>query len=402
MPYENNNTGRNSRKKAPNKFSALFTIVLIITVLVSLLSGCGKKYEVQGDIPVIQGLTYTETVPLKYASQFAIYRYEGGYSYITVEGSEDMLVIPEGGEIPEDIPDGAIVVEQPLERIYLVATSAMALFSSIDGLDTVKFTGSKENDWRIQEAVDALKSGKMLYAGKYSAPDYELLINNDVQLAIESTMIYHTPDVKEKMEELGIKTVVERSSYEAHPLGRTEWVKLYGELIGKSREAEEVFNEQAKKIEGLETDKNTGKTVAFFFINSSGNVVTYKPKGYVPEMIRIAGGEYVPSTMEGEDENALSTVNMGMEEFYALAKDSDFIIYNIGSMGAPISTIDELLDKSPVLEDFKAVQEGNAWCTSRSMFQETDKMGSMISDFSKIFSEENPDEDSLEYVFKLK
>ena len=90
-----------------------------------------------------------------------------------------------------------------------------------------------------------------------------------------------------------------------------------------------------------------------------------------------------------------------MEEFYALAKDADYIIYNIGSMGAPISNLEQLFDKSPILEDFKAVQEGNAWCTSRSLFQETDKMGSIIRDINVILTEDEPDKSRLEYIFKL-
>ncbi len=137
-------------------------------------------------------------------------------------------------------------------------------------------------------------------------------------------------------------------------------------------------------------------------MNSSGNVVTYKSRGYVPEMIRIAGGKYIFDSDEGEDDSMLSTVNMNMEAFYAEAKDADYIIYNISSFGTPISTIEQLLEKSAVLEDFKAVKEGHAWCTSRSMFQETDKMGSMIKDINLMLTQDEPDESQMQYLFKLK
>ena len=59
-----------------------------------------------------------------------------------------------------------------------------------------------------------MEKGDILYAGKYSKPDYELILANGCKLAIESTMINHTPDVKEKLEELGIPVLVEQSSYE--------------------------------------------------------------------------------------------------------------------------------------------------------------------------------------------
>ena len=39
-------------------------------------------------------------------------------------------------------------------------------------------------------------------------------------------MIYHTPEVKEQLEDFGVPVLVERSSYENHPLGRMEWIKL--------------------------------------------------------------------------------------------------------------------------------------------------------------------------------
>ena len=83
-----------------------------------------------------------------------------------------------------------------------------------------------------QEAKDAMEQKKMIYAGKYNAPDYELILNVGCALAIESTMIHHNPEVQEKLEQFGIPVMVERSSYEADPLRRMEWITLYGELTG--------------------------------------------------------------------------------------------------------------------------------------------------------------------------
>lgn len=51
--------------------------------------------------------------------------------------------------------------------------------------------------------------------------NYETIVSSSCELAVESTMIYHTPEVKEQLERLGIPVLVERSSYESHPLG--EW-----------------------------------------------------------------------------------------------------------------------------------------------------------------------------------
>ena len=57
-------------------------------------------------------------------------------------------------------------------------------------------------------------------------------VEQNCGLAIENTMISHTPEVKEQLEKFGIHVLVDYSSYEPEPLGRTEWVKLYGLLTG--------------------------------------------------------------------------------------------------------------------------------------------------------------------------
>jgi iron complex transport system substrate-binding protein len=51
-----------------------------------------------------------------------------------------------------------------------------------------------------------------------------------------------------------------------------------------------------------------------------------------------------------------------------------------------------------VLEDFKAVREGNVWCTTESMFQQTDKMGTIIQEINAILTGSAED---LEYIFRL-
>lgn len=86
-------------------------------------------------------------------------------------------------------------------------------------------SGAQASDWYIDHAKKAMEDGKILFAGKYSEPDYEMLIDEDCDLAIESTMILHTPKVQEMIEDLDIPVFIDRSSYESHPLGRTEWSK---------------------------------------------------------------------------------------------------------------------------------------------------------------------------------
>ena len=176
---------------------------------------------------------------------------------------------------------------------------------------------------------------------------------------------------------MNIPVLVDRSSYEQHPLGRTEWIKLYAALVGKDAEAAEFFDQQAAIITQLKDFENTGKTVAFFFVNSDGSIVIRKPTDYIPKMIELAGGRYAFENFVTDQTN--TSVSVTMETFYGTAVDADVLIYN-ASIDAPISSINELLAKDALFADFKAVQEGNVWCTGKSFYQATDIVGEMIRD----------------------
>lgn len=375
------------------------TINYILLLIMSLLFVCtGKVQAAEADS--LSGLVFEKSMELSYAEGFSVDYYKGGYSLITIKEGGKFLVVPENKKIPENLDLNITVLTQPLKNIYLVATSAMDFFVSLDGLDSLRLSGTDAKGWYIEDAKEALEKGDILFAGKYSAPDYELILGEKCDLAIESTMIYHTPEVKEKLEQFGIPVLVERSSYESHPLGRTEWIKLYGVLLGKEEEAEAIFKEQEERMEAVLSDKNTGKTVAFFYITTTGYANVRKSNDYVSSMIQLAGGKYIFDDL-GENENALSTVNMQMEEFYAKAKEADYIIYN-SAIDGELNTLEDLLKKSALLKDFKAVQNGNVWCTGKNLFQESTGLGVMIEDIHKMLESEDDSLTELTYMHRLK
>ena len=392
------------RKRTGRILSALLGLSLIFSssaVLTPVRSlAAEESSETTGsDVPKadLAGLKYDHSLELQYADQFAVDYYEGDYALITIEGGDQFLLVPEGKEAPEGLDEDITVIHQPLENIYLVATSTMDFFRALDGIGSISLSGTKADGWYIDEAKEALESGAVSFAGKYNAPDYELILSKKCDLALESTMIYHNPEVKEKLEEFGIPVLVEHSSYENHPLGRTEWVKLYGALLDKEEEAEAVFEEQAEKLNSIKDSENTGKTVAFFYINSMGSANVRKSNDYVSKMIELAGGNYIFNDL-GTDEEGLSTMNMGMEDFYAGARDADYIIYN-STIDGELKSLDELLKKSELLKDFKAVKEGNVWCLTKSMFQETTCLGDVIMDIHRMLTEDDPD--GLTYLYRL-
>ena len=287
--------------------------------------------------PEIDGLTYESTMDLTYATEFDVYDYKDGYKLLDVHEDRQYLVVPEGKEAPEGLSEDIVVLQQPLDHIYMAATAIMSLLDAVDAIDQVKFSGLNASGWYVEDAKKAMESGDMIYAGKYSEPDYETLVNGECDLAVESTMILHTPKVQEMIEDLDIPVFVDYSSYESHPLGRTEWIKLYGAMLNKEDAADSFFEKQAQVIEKLKGFENTEKTVAYFYVNTDGSIVVRKSEDYIPSMIEIAGGRYAFKNLKNVDSNAPS-VKLTMEEFYATAVDADYLIYN-GTIDGQVKSI---------------------------------------------------------------
>ena len=359
--------------------------------------------------PDIDGLTFLSKDENVYAECFAIYRYEGGYAVLFVDDGRRYLIVPEGGAIPEGTDgqgggavlkdeDGQelIVLQQPLDRIYLAASAAMCQFDEIGAVRDVILSGLERDDWYIESAREAMDEGTLSYGGKYSEPDYEKIIEAGVNLAVESTMILHTPKVQEKLELLGIPVLIDRSSYEHEPLGRAEWVRVYGLLTGCEEEAAKAFDEQKGYAEALAPiPEGNIRSLAVFSINAARQVVTRSREGYLGKMVEIAGGTLCTPVLD----SSLATETVSMESFYAAAEDADILIYNASIEDAP-EDLAELCAKDSILTQFRAVSEGNVWCMRSSLYQNANRTGAILRDLHAIVTGEAGDE--TEFFYRLK
>lgn len=379
-------------------------------VLSLVLSGCSYSADTNSAASPETSLSSSQEVQntsaeiigkmdLLYAEQFSVSYRSDGCAEIT-SGTEKFLFVPQNAETPED--NTLPVIHEAHENIYLAASSAMDLFFSMNAESCIEFTSTSAGNWSRESIRKAVEEDDIFYVGKYSAPDYEFLVSEGCTVAIESTMINHSPAVKEKLICLGIPVFTERSSYEAHPVGRLEWIKLYGLLTGNLEKAEAFFSEKLETFEEVQKSSQSvtdRKTVAFFYITSSGYVNVRKPGDYISKMIELAGGEYIFTDADlGTGEDEMSSVNMQMEEFYSKAKDADFIVYNSSIEAAP-SDMEQLFDKSELFRDFKAVKNGNVYCTGHNMFQQTGECSDMIKELSIMLS--GNDDGSLEFLERL-
>lgn len=371
--------------------------LIFLTVLLFSFYGCNKARKAKAESSVsFAGLDFTETVPVSFAGQFTIKK-TAGYSIINISGEKPVLVVEKDFPLPSGVPANYVVLVKPLLKTYLVSSSAFDFFAKLNILDKVKFSGSKKENMFLPEVRQYMEDGKITYAGKYSAPDFETLYAEGTDISIQNTMIFHKPEIKEKLEQLKIPVIVEKSSYEKNPLGRIEWIKLYGLLYDKEKEAEDFFNARQAEFNSLNKSAGSRNTIAFFYFTSSGSVNVRKPGVYITTAIAMAGGTYFMDAA-ADNESVLSTMNMLPEDFYVKAKDADILIYN-STIEGMIEDRELLLQKFPLLKDFKGFKNGRLYCTDKKLFQETTGSVGFMQDLVSVM---NHKEENLHYLIKIK
>lgn len=316
------------------------------------------------------------------------------------------------------------VLQLPLTTTYVAASAVMAPLCDLGAVSQIRFSGLREEGWYVDEARTAMKKGSMLFAGKYSEPDYETLLREGCDLALESTMIYRSPEVIEKLSALGIPVYIDYSSYEPHVLGRLEWIRVYGALFGHEEKAQQWYASERDRIRAIQKDAETssgeasrsGKsteksetktsrnskneassigsssgragtdttadlrpTVVYFYVNSSGQIQVRQPHDYIPELLELAGARYLAPDMKGLSGSRKSNVTVSLEDFYSSCRDADYLIYS-ATLDRPLSSIRELLGKNALFADFKAVKEGHVYTTDKDFYQLSDRMADFAED----------------------
>ena len=320
------------------------------------------------------------------------------------------------------------VLQQPLTTTYVAASAVMAPLCDLGAVSQIRFSGLREEGWYVDEARTAMEKGSMLFAGKYSEPDYETLLREGCDLALESTMIYRSPEVIEKLSALGIPVYIDYSSYEPHVLGRLEWIRVYGALFGHEEEAQQWYQTECDRIRAIQKDAETssgeasqsGKsteksetktsrnskneassigsssgsagtdttanlrsTVVYFYVNSSGQIQVRQPHDYIPELLELAGARYLAPDMSSLSGSRKSNVTVSLEDFYSSCRDADYLIYS-ATLDRPLSSIRELLGKNALFADFKAVKEGHVYTTDKDFYQLSDRMADFAEDVHRM------------------
>ncbi len=370
------------RKKTESLALAVVMIMALMAFTVACADVSLHAPEAPGDINGELLLDYEEE--LKYAGEFTLTRYKGGYSVFTIPntmGDRQYLIVPEDKKVPEKLPENTVVLQQPIDKICFASGGMASLAEAIGAVNCIKTVAIDVDGWIIESIIAGLENGKIKYSGKFREPDFEMLLNEEVQLEIDTAMLLNYQEIIKKYDELGIPYFMESSSMESHPLGRMEWVKLLGAILGLDQEAKAYFDIAEAKVNAVAATEKCNKTAALFYIG--GDTVYVRSAGdYISAMLNLAGGDLITADIGvGQGGN----IKLNFEEFYAHCKDADYLFWIV--LSCPYTTLDELVESNALFADFEAVQNGNVYTSRRGFAQSTAYFADVIAEMHRILND---------------
>lgn len=322
---------------------------LVALVLIGSFSGCNERKSKE--------LRALEEVGLGYASGFTISRgsdfweVEVTSAWTGADRTFRYLVLEENAERPDGNFDATI--QLPIRRIVLTSTTQIPHLDILDQMNLL--VGFPDHDLISSEkAWMQIDAGGVEDLGDGPAANTEMVIDIDPDLVMISTT---GEDLKylDLLAQAGIPTVINGEYVEQHPLGRAEWIKFTGVLLGKYGEAKAAFEKIEKDY--LEAEKLTGNLVDSIRPTVLSGVlyqdIWYAPGGdsWGAKILENAGGNYIFSNQKGT-----GSVQLNYEYVLENAQEADFWI---GSADFP--DMKTMGNAEPRYKAFRAFQSGNVF-----------------------------------------
>ncbi|MBF4518815.1 ABC transporter substrate-binding protein [Flavobacterium sp. ANB] len=374
--------------------SPKFIFVLSFFILV----GCKKNETteiVKSEIPQNS---------IEYASGLSIVKHEG-YSVVTVldpwpnaNAKFTYILKEKEAKVPDSLQKYT-TIKVPLESVVVTSTTNIPFLEMLDVED--KLVGFPHTDYVSSEKTRALiDKGSVKNVGQNEKLNIEQLIELSPDLIVTFGVDNNNP-MLDNLKKSGLNVFIQADWMEQSPLGKAEWIKLYGALFGKEDQAKELFDKivlsynQAKK---LVADKPATSSVLY---GSMYEDVWYVAKGnsWVAQFMKDAQANYLWADLKGTGSEGLS-----FEKVLVKAKTANFWIAS-GSF----KTLEEFGKSNPHYTQFDAFTsknvytfEGKFGATGGTVYYELapSRPDLVLKDYIKIF---HPDLlPSYEFTFASK
>jgi len=295
-----------------------------------LLTACGGQRPPQSWAERLQESTAPDSLVFRYARLIHVEQREGcrvvyiDNPWMQGKGLHTYVLVPYDAPLPDDLPGGTIV-RTPLRRSVVFTSVHCALIDQLQA--TAQVAGVADLKYiKVPFVQEGVQSGRIADCGDGMSPVVEKIIDTEADALLLSP--FENAGGYGQMEDINIP-IVECAEYmEMSPLARAEWMRFYGMLYGKEKEAEQLFAQVETNYTALKQQAATVADRPSVLVDKMAGSVWYVPGGRstIGQMLSDANADYpwTDDTHSGSLQLAIETVleRAGESDFWLLRYDS--------------------------------------------------------------------------------
>jgi iron complex transport system substrate-binding protein len=296
---------------------------------------------------------------VRYAKGFSIENYNG-YCVVTVKNpwpkaskTYSYILKEKNGILPDSLKQNIII---PIPIKTIVATSTTHI-PSLEMLGvTTTLVGFPHTDYISSDKVRSrIEAGKVKELGNNHDLNTEVLLDLQPD-AIIGYGIDNQNSTLDNLQKSGLKVMLNGDWNEETPLGKAEWIKFFGALYGKQKQANEIFSKIEKDYLNTVKIAKNAKVKPTVLAGDMFEDRWYLPKGtsWGSILLKEANGNYLWKETSGT-----GSLSLSFETVYFKAKDADFWITS-----GQFSTLSEMTNSNPHYAKFKAFKNKNVYSFS--------------------------------------
>lgn len=296
---------------------------------------------------------------VRYAKGFSIQNYDG-YSIVTVKNpwpkaskTYTYILQEKDGIIPDSLKQN-LIIPIPIQTIVVTSTTHIPSLEMLDEENSL--IGFPNLDYISSEKVRArIDAGKVKELGNNKTLNTEVILDLQPNVIIGYGIDNNNPTL-DNLQKSGLKVMLNGDWNEETALGKAEWIKFFGALYGKQKQAEELFTKIEKDFLQTTEIAKLGTSTPTVLAGDMFEDRWYLPKGtsWGSLLIEQANGNYLWKETSGT-----GSLSLSFETVFEKAKNADIWITS-----GQFSTLKEMTDSNPHYAQFDAFIHKNVYSFS--------------------------------------
>lgn len=226
-------------------------------------------------------------------------------------------LLKEGCSLGLEAEAGLVPVALPVQSVISFSSTQWSIFLQMNEIDRVKgiLEGRYVHDPRMQ---DLLAQGVVKDVGTESAKDIELMIQMHPDILLYSPYFDGNQD---PLKVTGAVLFPFADYLETTPLGRAEWIRVIGLLIGRQQEADSCFDAIVQRYDQLKAlcENVESRPTVFSDLAFNGQWYIAGGQSYIARLFADAGADYI-----WKDNASTASFPLDAETILAKARHADF------------------------------------------------------------------------------